>query len=161
MITAYLLREYFPDHTRGILVAKDDDGNHVLTCVVLELPWRDNTRKVSCIPEGMFVCKRRWTKKFRWHYILEDVPDRDAILQHPGNFTRQIEGCQLPGEEIKHLDGDAIPDVANTRATLDLMLRKFGNEYILHIGSFYPPKHSGFKILPSYYSTIPPGKPLP
>ena len=160
MITAYLLREYYEDHTRGVLIAKDDDGNIVLSCVVLELPWKDNERIVSCIPEGMYLVRRRWTAKFKGHYHLQNVPDRTYILQHPGNYTSDIKGCQLPGLEIKHLNSDAIPDVTNTRVTLDGMLKKFGQEYILHIGSFYPPKFP-HKLSPDYASTIPPGIPQP
>lgn len=160
MITAYLLREYFPDYTRGVLTGHDDDGNIVLSAVVLELPWKDNERLVSCIPEGLYLVRRRWTAKFKWHYHLQDVPDRTYILQHPGNFTSQIKGCQLPGRELNYLDVDHIQDVTNSRTTLDEMLKKFGGEYILNIGSFYPPKHP-HKLAPHYASTIPPGIPTP
>lgn len=160
MITAYLLRDYHPDHTRGIFVAKDDDGNIIHSCVVLELPWKDNLYQISCIPEGMYQVVRRYTTKFRWHYHILDVPNRTFILMHPGNHTRQILGCMLPGVEIKHLDSDQIPDITDTRLTLNKMLKAFGNEFRLHVGSFEPPKHP-CKVLPSHYSTIPPATPLP
>ncbi len=47
-----------------------------------------------------------------------NVPGRQGILFHPGNYTRQILGCILPGEKHLFLDGDATPDIANTVATL-------------------------------------------
>lgn len=159
-VKAYLLRQYFKDHTTGVFTAIDDAGNLLFSCCVLELPWKDNQRKISCIPEGEFVVHRRWTKRFKWHYHIEEVPDRTYILQHPGNYTSDIEGCQLPGEKFANLNGDKIPDILNTRATLDKMLVKLGNEYTLFIGTFIPPTHD-FKVLPSHYSTIPPATPLP
>jgi hypothetical protein len=66
------------------------------------------------------------------------VPDRTFILQHPGNYTFQILGCQLPGDKITDLNKDGIPDIINTRATLNKMLSVLGNEYTLFIGSFKP-----------------------
>lgn len=63
----------------------------------LELPWRDNTRNVSCIPEGEYRCdvfrSERWDKV----YEVQNVPGRSAILFHPGNTTADIEGCILLG----------------------------------------------------------------
>lgn len=141
MITAYQIRSYFEDHTRSVFVALDGDGNHILTCVILELPWRDNAFRISCIPEGKYKVKRRWTNKFGWHYHIQDVKNRTYILQHPGNYTYQIEGCQLPGTEIKHMNKDKTPDVSTSRVTLNKMLKAFGSEYTLYIGSFAPPTH--------------------
>jgi hypothetical protein len=137
----YQIRDYHPDHTRSVWVAKNPAGNVLASGVILELPWLDNAFQISCIPEGVYLVKRRWSKKFKWHYHIQDVTGRTFILQHAGNFTRQILGCQLPGDLITFLDADKIPDVANTRRTLDSLLKIMGDEYELHIGSFAPPKH--------------------
>lgn len=157
-VRAYLIREYFPEETRGAFTAIDADGDIIMSCVILELPWKDNQRKVSCIPEGMYTVKRRVTKKFGPHYHILDVPERSGILQHPGNFIRQIEGCQLPGNDFLLIDGDDVVDVRNSRKTLDRMLAVLGTEYLLYIGSFNRPTFP-HKVPVYHWSTIPPVPP--
>ncbi len=91
---------------------------------ILELPWKDNKRSISCIPEGVYwMIKMKPTEKRPYTYfMILDVKDRSAILNHPGNFTRQIKGCQLPGEKFIDMDHDGLPDIANTTATLKKMV---------------------------------------
>lgn len=157
---AYQIREYFPDHTRSIFTGVDPNGNVLISCVILELPWLDNAPQISCIPEMLYTVKRRNSSKFKDHYHILDVPDRGGILQHPGNFTKDIRGCQIPGTQFTHLDKDGIPDIINTRATLNKMMRVMGEEYLLHIGSFNRPKHQ-HSIPVHHYSTIPTAPPIP
>lgn len=117
---------------------------------MLELPWLDNTRRISCIPEGEYRVRKRRTDRFGQHYHILDVPDRDSILQHGGNYTSDILGCQLPGSKITKLNADNIPDIENSRATLKKMISFLGAEYTLFIGSFEPPTHP-HTISPSLY----------
>ncbi len=138
---AYLIRTYYEKYTIGVFVAVGDDGNTLMECSMLELPWRDNKRQQSCIPEGRYTVRSRRTTRFDRHYHIQNVPDRSSILQHPGNYTRDILGCQLPGDYIIDLNKDTIPDIRNSRATLKKMLEILGAEYTLYIGSFEPPTH--------------------
>lgn len=94
-----------------------------LKCFTLELPWLDNQRNISCIPAGIYVYTTYDSPKHGRVLFLHDVPNRSFIEIHAGNFTRQIQGCILVGDGIKHLDSDSIPDVTNSKATLkDLLL---------------------------------------
>lgn len=131
--TAHLLRTYHSTHTAGALIALDARGNLLFHCVTLELPWRDNLKGLSCIPEGIYTVRHRKSAKHGDHYQVCDVPARDLILFHPGNYVYQLLGCILPGSELRHLDGDGIPDIADTRATLNRMLAALGPEYTLNI----------------------------
>ena len=135
MKDAYIIRKYFKTHTLGVFVAVDENQNVLMSCSILELPWLNNERRRSCIPEGVYQVKERKTARFGRHYWIQDVPERQWILQHAGNYTRQILGCQLPGQAFKKLDSDEIPDIANTRVTLDKMLALLGKEYRLTIFS--------------------------
>lgn len=71
----------------------------------LELPWRENRRKRSCIPAGDYVCKQVRSPRFGRVFTVTGVPGRSAILIHPGNFggdvekgyQSHIEGCILLG----------------------------------------------------------------
>ena len=87
-----LQRTYFPEGTQGIL-----QFNGTTICNTIELPWLHNSRKVSCIPEGMYVLKKRFSKKFGWHIHLVDVPGRQFILIHPANDAKkELLGCIAP-----------------------------------------------------------------
>ena len=87
-----LSRTYFPDGTNGIL---DCDGK--LICLTIELPWKNNETKVSCIPEGKYFIKKRYSKKFQWHLEIINVKNRSLILFHPANNALQeLNGCIAP-----------------------------------------------------------------
>lgn len=101
----------------------------------LELPWKDNERMISCIPEGVYmVHKMKPTAKRPYEYFhVQNVPGRDSILWHPGNYTRQILGCILPGESHIDLDKDGIVDITNTTATLKILTALMPDKFKLTI----------------------------
>ena len=87
-----LSRTYFPDGTNGIL---ECEGK--LFCLTIELPWKNNETKVSCIPEGKYFIKKRYSKKFQWHLEVLDVKNRSLILFHSANNALQeLNGCIAP-----------------------------------------------------------------
>jgi hypothetical protein len=87
-----LHRIYFPEGTHGLLQC---DGKTI--CYTIELPWLKNKRMVSCIPEGKYILKKRFSKKFGWHIHLIDVPGRQFILIHPANNAKkELLGCIAP-----------------------------------------------------------------
>jgi hypothetical protein len=114
-----------------------DDEKHetVFEFKTLELPWQDNQRRISCIPPGEYmVWKMTPTLKRPYEYFhVQDVPGRDAILFHPGNYTRSILGCVLPGESFVDLDKDGIVDITNTTATLKMLTAIMPNKFKLTI----------------------------
>lgn len=87
-----ITRTYFPDGTNGIL---ECEGKFI--CITIELPWKNNETKVSCIPEGKYFIKKRYSKKFQWHLEVMDVKNRSLILFHPANNALQeLKGCIAP-----------------------------------------------------------------
>ena len=87
-----LSRTYFLDGTNGKL---ECEGK--LICLTIELPWKNNETKVSCIPEGKYFIKKRYSKKFQWHLEFLDVKNRSLILFHPANNALQeLNGCIAP-----------------------------------------------------------------
>lgn len=90
--------------------------------VVLELPWKDNQRKVSCIPVGTYRVIRRWSARHKTHFHITGVPNRDMVLIHVANHTEQLEGCQAPGQYFTFLDKNATIDVTSSGDTLKNML---------------------------------------
>ncbi|MFA9189171.1 DUF5675 family protein [Flavobacterium sp. FBOR7N2.3] len=87
-----ITRTYFPDGTNGKL---ECEGKFI--CNSIELPWKNNETKVSCIPEGEYFIKKRYSKKFQWHLEIIDVENRSLILFHPANNAlRELKGCIAP-----------------------------------------------------------------
>lgn len=82
-----------PDGTFGVLLVDD-----VPVCVTLELPWRNNERRVSCIPAGIYAAKALSSPKFGDTYWLQDVPNRSEILIHGAGTIDDLLGCIGLGE---------------------------------------------------------------
>jgi len=88
----FLTRTYFPEGCNGKL---ECEGKFI--CNTIELPWKNNETKVSCIPEGKYFIKKRYSKKFQWHLEIVDVKNRSLILFHPANNAlRELNGCIAP-----------------------------------------------------------------
>ena len=87
-----LTRTYFPDGTNGKL---ECDGK--LICKTIELPWKNNERSVSCIPEGRYILEKRYSLKYKWHIHVTGVQNRSLILFHPANNAmKELNGCIAP-----------------------------------------------------------------
>lgn len=91
-----LLRTYHEQGTNGVIRIKEK-----VICYSIELPWRLNIPSESCIPEGIYLLKKRFSKKFKNHFILEGVPNRSLILIHPANHAqRELRGCIAPVSKL-------------------------------------------------------------
>ena len=71
------------------------DGEVV--CLAMELPWKDNRRNVSCIPPGKYQGIRAPDRSGCPAFWIENVPGRDGIMIHVGNYLSETEGCVLTG----------------------------------------------------------------
>ena len=91
-----LIRDAFTDKsTIGKLYFDGEFYGHTL-----ELAWKDNEKRVSCIPKGVYEVKKRHTEKSKYkyeHLHILDVPNRDLVLLHIGNYPKNSKGCILLG----------------------------------------------------------------
>jgi hypothetical protein len=98
------------------------DGEERL-CETLELPWRDNQRGISCIPEGVYECKMAHSPSRGYPvYWLQNVPGRQDVQIHIGNFPKDIRGCILLGEER----GDN--QVVHSKVAFDKFMERMGRK---------------------------------
>ena len=108
-----LYRRYLRRGVNGVLYS-----GRGRICDTIELPWRNNERQISCIPEGRYKIRRRYTGKFGWHCVVENVPNRDGILIHAFNVAwRESRGCIGP---VKRIDGEGMGSFSRA-ALVDLM----------------------------------------
>ena len=92
----FLTRTYFPNGTNGKL---ECEGK--LISYTIELPWKRNETKVSCIPEGKYFIRKRYSLKFKWHMEIVDVSNRSLILFHPANNAlTELNGCIAPVSKL-------------------------------------------------------------
>lgn len=94
--------------------------NGVPVCWSLELPWRNNEREVSCIPEGSYSAKKERHHKFGDVLRISGVPERDGILVHIGNYLKDTRGCILPGIQLGNLHDGGVEVLSSTRAMAKL-----------------------------------------
>lgn len=95
-----------------------DGGQQIFECNTLELPWKNNQRRVSRIPDGVYVANKHKSPKFGESIHIRDVENRSEILIHYGNYNRNTLGCVLVGENFADIDGDGHLDVTNSRQTM-------------------------------------------
>ncbi len=93
------------------------------TLHTIELPWRENQRRVSCIPTGVYQCALVNSPRFGRVYEVRNVPGRDHILIHASNlagdvnkgWVTQLHGCIAPCERLGAIK---IPDGRMQKAGL-------------------------------------------
>jgi hypothetical protein len=100
-----------------------DDGCNFLTFCTLELPWKDNQKSISCIPQGNYICKNIIRPNRSWALHLQDVPNRSEVLIHSGNYTTDIRGCILIGLHFNDINHDGITDVTGSVTAMKILER--------------------------------------
>lgn len=92
-----LMREYFSTGTNGGLYL-----NGTFLCHTIELPWQDNHVGCSCIPEGRYALRKRFSDRKKWHLEVLGVEGRSMILIHPANNAmKELQGCIAPVTSIQ------------------------------------------------------------
>lgn len=135
MITAKIERTYRQDGTTGEMVVRDETGRVILDLKTVELPWRENERRISCIPEGVYEVVPRFSRRHNHHFHVLNVPNRSLILFHVANFVQELEGCIAPGLHHSDIDADGIVDVVHSRQAMDRLLKAAPEGFLLQIGS--------------------------
>lgn len=107
----------------------DDWNCELAQGFILELPDKQNQRRISRIPEGEYECKKRFSEKYKNHFHILGVPGRSYILIHVGNYNKNTKGCLLPGDSVTDIDGDGYNDVTNSGNTMKLLNNVLSDEF--------------------------------
>ena len=99
--------------------------NGEMFCYTLELPYINNERRISCIPEGQYKVRLRTAKESSsrdyLHLLVQEVKGRSYILVHIGNFPKDTKGCILVGQSRKQ------DRVNNSTLAMDLLMKEILN----------------------------------
>lgn len=90
--------------TFGVL-SREDGGQYIPFAVTLELPWLNNQQEKSCIPPGLYKCRRTDSPRFGNTFEITGVKDRTKVLFHRGNWIKDLRGCVAVAEQYEVLDG--------------------------------------------------------
>lgn len=110
--------QYLDDRTLGWLSVWIGPVQ-IFRCASLELPWKMNDNRVSCVVAGQYPLVLEWSNAFKkdlWELKL--VPNRSEVKIHGSNYPSQLLGCIAPGLTHKDIDGDGKIDVANSGKAL-------------------------------------------
>jgi len=112
--------------TEGVLTVTSPKGS--FKGYSLELPNLGNQKQISCIPEGEYDLNIYNSVKFGRCLIVKDVPGRDSILIHKGNYNSDTHGCILPGMGLADINADGSNDVTRSGAAMDIILALWDGE---------------------------------
>lgn len=127
-------------HLKLIRVAQTQDGTfgvlldcNIPFCLTLERRWLNNKRNVSCIPAGLYLCRRIQSPHFGNTFKVLSVPKRKDILFHKGNINDDTHGCIIVGEYFEPL-GSKNAVRASGKAFKEFLFKTNGiNEFLLTI----------------------------
>ena len=128
-LAQYFLQRMPPLDNATLGEWRNDQGAHL--CYTIELPWRDNHPRVSCIPVGTYIFDAYESPKHGQVWMARNVPGRSAIEVHNANLARQLEGCIGVGATIGTLDGE--PAVLHSVDTLEMLRLKLPSSFQLTI----------------------------
>lgn len=125
-----LERVYLAAETLGSLYR-----NGVMLCKTMELPWKQNQRSISCIPEGTYLVIKQPPKETRPYpyFRLPHVPGRSGILIHKISYVSGLKGCIGVGKAFNDLNNDDVPDIIRSGEALQELIDTLPDSFELEI----------------------------
>lgn len=131
-------RVYLPSETLSSIYYKGE-----MLCKGMELPYRNNQRSISCIPEGEYLVTKEppipsndpQGRKQRdyWHFRFHDVPKRSGVLIHKITYVKDLQGCIGVGLDFKDWNKDGVLDMADSTKALEKLVKTLPDKFTLKI----------------------------
>jgi hypothetical protein len=130
MSNVVIERVYLPTETLGSMYI-----NGTFACKTMELPWKENQRSISCIPEGSYKVIKQPPKADRPYpyFRLPEVSGRTGILIHKISYVSGLKGCIGVGMEFADLNKDGVPDIIRSGEALQMLIDKLPDSFTLVI----------------------------
>lgn len=99
-------------------------------CYTVEQLWKDNLPEVSCIPEGTYQLKLRFSPivqkssdgEFSEGYEITNVPGRKYVMVHAANTFDQLKACLACGDSLGFVNNKWA--VLNSKTTFKKLMHK-------------------------------------
>lgn len=134
MILLHLTRRHSttPEQTLGTMEIYKNGHFKGLLCT-LEKGWTNNQKQTSCIPPGFYLVSPFSGIHFKNVFEIVDVPGRQGILIHQGNYNTQTRGCILIGLTYTDINADGLLDVGYSTVSMRLLNTILQNETDIQI----------------------------
>lgn len=110
------------DNTRTLgILELFKDGELLFECKTLELPWKDNQRSKSRIPNGYYSAIKHMAPEKGKSVWIQNVIGREEILIHIGNFIYDTRGCILLGTKFMHMNADGGLDLFDSAVAMNTL----------------------------------------
>ena len=119
--------------TIGRMFVIDEEEFTLTDFPTMELPWKNNKRRVSCIPTGTYKVIKHTSPRFGRCFWVQDVPGRSEILIHPANYHSDLLGCIGVGSDLRDLNKDGEVDITASRKAVKELLKWLPSEFELEI----------------------------
>ena len=99
---------------------KDVHNKPVYVGFSLERAWKDNQKRISCIPEGTYKVVLEYSNRFKkklWE--IKGVPNRSECKFHSANYWYQLNGCIALGRKRLDINSDGYADVTSSRVVMN------------------------------------------
>lgn len=117
----------------GLVTLSDSRNKVIFNCVSLELPSRDNQKRISCIPPGVYRAYKCQSKSKGLVYLLFDVPNRSEIMIHVGNYSADTQGCILLGRNVGYSDRFEEHYISESKLTMKSLIDKAETTMFINI----------------------------
>ena len=84
-------------------------------CQTVELPWLGKNDEESCIPEGRYRVKPRFTNDDGWHLEVGPVPNRRCVVINALDKAERHPGSIIPLGTVPNGELELISRTANIR----------------------------------------------
>jgi hypothetical protein len=128
--------------------------NGDLICKTMELAWRNNkvgqtADTASCIPlgihifekmpgndhypDGYFRARQIAGRTINHNYKDKNGQSMSSVLMHPITYVKDLLGCIGVGSRLIDLNGDGVPDMAESKIKLKWMVQNMPDVFELEI----------------------------
>lgn len=120
------------NHMSGNFLILNKINNVLFSGVTLELPYLNNKKNISAIPDGLYSASLLSHSKFGQCIYFHSVIGRSGIFIHKANFVREIEGCIIVGSSFA---GKKEIYSVNSAVTLALMHQWLAKQFLVTVSS--------------------------
>lgn len=104
-------------------------------CRTLELPWKNNSKNVSCIPTGLYYCIKQPPKQSRpyTYFRFMRVPNREGILIHKITYVKDLRGCIGVGLILNEDAKKGTCQMLHSTSAMELLQRVLPETFLIEI----------------------------
>jgi hypothetical protein len=128
-IVSIIRKQQDQNQTLGFHTVEDQNGLPLYAGLLLERGWRDNQKRISCVPIGEYELVWEYSNRFKCYlWEVKGVENRTETKFHTFNFWFQSNGCYGPGRTLKDINKDGYYDITASKSSLAAFHKAMGGQ---------------------------------